>query len=98
MHKFPSVVANVDLSSSTRQDLRSISYNITTDERILPEIIFTHKWFQTCPSKRFTYNFHVKNVKKLKDSMLLVKTIIVFTSIYFESYCKIPARSNKSIQ
>ena len=28
---------------------------------------------------------------------LLVKTIIVFTCIYFESYCKIPARSNKSI-
>ena len=28
---------------------------------------------------------------------LLFKAIIVFTSIYFESYCKIPARSNKSI-
>ena len=29
---------------------------------------------------------------------LLVKTIIVFTSIYFDSYCKIPARSsNKSL-
>ena len=24
-------------------------------------------------------------------------TIIVVTKIYFESYCKIPARSNKSI-
>ena len=29
--------------------------------------------------------------------MLLFKAIIVFTSIYFESYCKIPARSNKSV-
>ena len=28
---------------------------------------------------------------------LLFKTIIHFTSIYFKSYCKIPARSNKSI-
>ena len=28
---------------------------------------------------------------------LLLKTIIVFTSIYFESDCKIPAGSNKSI-
>ena len=28
---------------------------------------------------------------------LLFKTIIVFTGVYFESYCKIPARSNKSI-
>ena len=28
---------------------------------------------------------------------LLVKTIIVLTSIYFEPYCKIPGRSNKSL-
>ena len=28
---------------------------------------------------------------------LLVKAIIVFTSIYFGLYCKIPAQSNKSI-
>ena len=28
---------------------------------------------------------------------LLFKAIIAFTSIYFESYCKILARSNKSI-
>ena len=28
---------------------------------------------------------------------LLVKTIIVFTSIYFEPYCKIPSQSNQSI-
>ena len=28
---------------------------------------------------------------------LLFKEILVFTSIYFKSYCKIPARSNKSM-
>ena len=28
---------------------------------------------------------------------LLVKTVIVFISIYFEPYCKILARSNKSV-
>ena len=41
----------------------------------------------------------VNNVMKKSSALkkLLFKTIIVFTSIYFESYCKIPARSNKSI-
>ena len=28
---------------------------------------------------------------------MLFTAIIVFTGVYFESYCKIPARSNKSI-
>ena len=32
-----------------------------------------------------------------KKSCYLIKINIVFTSIYFESYFKIPARSNKSI-
>ena len=41
-------------------------------------------------------------IKKIKIQYilkkLLVKAIIVFTSFYFESYRKIPARSNKSIR
>ena len=40
------------------------------------------------------------NVFKLVHTVfkkLLIKTIIVFTIIYFESYCTIPARSSKSI-
>ena len=48
---------------------------------------------------RYEQETDVNNVMKksyvLKE--LLFKTIIVFTSIYFESYCKIPARSNKSV-
>ena len=53
---------------------------------ILQEIL-SLKWFQTCP-----YMVHTICLKKM-----LVKKIIVFTSIYFEPYCKIPARFNKSI-
>ena len=40
-------------------------------------------------------NVMKKNFLCLKK--LLVKTIIVLTSIYSGSYCKIPSRSNKSI-
>ena len=40
-------------------------------------------------------------IKKIKIQYvlkkLLFKAIIVFTNIYFESYCKIPAQSNKSV-
>ena len=43
--------------------------------------------------KNFMKNIKIQYVLK----KLLVKTITVFTGIYFESYCKIPARSNKSI-
>ena len=39
----------------------------------------------------------ISNVLTLCLKILLVNVITVFTSIYYESYCKIPARSNKSI-
>ena len=52
---------------------------------------------------RYQRETDVNNVLKKKIRIhyvlkkLLVNTTIAFTSIYFESYYKIPARSNKSI-
>ena len=42
--------------------------------------------------RRFCFAFVASVLKKL-----LVWIVIVFTRIYFESYCKMPTRSNKSI-
>ena len=54
--------------------------------------------------KHIKIDKYINNVveKKKKEiqcvlKKLLFKTVIVFTSVYFESYCKIPAWSNKSI-
>ena len=56
---------------------RSISHSITTDEMIFQEI--------------FSLMSDIKLVHTMALKKLLVKTIIIFTSIYFESYCNIPA-------
>ena len=42
-------------------------------------------------------NVMKKNQNTVCLKKVLVKTTIVFTSIYFELYCKIPGRTNKSI-
>ena len=52
---------------------------------------------------RYELETDVNNVMKKNKiqyvlKMLLFKTIIYFSSIYFESHCKIPAQSNKSVQ
>ena len=59
-----------------------------------------HTFYETFFSLWMT-NWCKQYDKKIKIpyvlKKLLVKTIIVFTSIYFESCCEIPAQSNKSI-
>ena len=55
-----------------------------------------HENFKNSKSRVDIFWF-IKKQRTVCLKKLLVKTIIVFTSIYFESYCKIPARSNKSI-
>ena len=42
-------------------------------------------------------NVMKKNQNTVCLKKVLVKTTIAFTSIYFELYCKIPGRTNKSI-
>ena len=48
--------------------------------------LWIRNWYKQCEEKKIPYDWE----------NLLFKTIIVFTSIYFESYCKIPAQSTKS--
>ena len=74
-------------------------------------LLFTVFWEKKYIAKKWTHTFHktfvlfwMRDWCKQRDEKkilclkkLLVKTIIVLTSIYSGSYCKIPSRSNKSI-
>ena len=62
------------------------------------EHTLSYKIFFFIMNKKLMYATWWKNIKiQYVFKKLLLKTIIVFTGVYFESYCKIPARSNKSI-
>ena len=59
--------------------------------------IFIKNNFFDMNEKLMYKNVMKKNQNTVCLKKLLVKTTIVFTSIYFELYCKIPGRPNKSI-
>ena len=73
------------------------SRTISPEKNWLPTLNLTLYLIQTLILARGNFPWRQLSGYRYALKKQLFKTIIVFTSIYFESYRKIPARSNKSI-